>query len=100
MRRAELTDLKVEDFDFKHNVAFVPGKGRRPRPWPLDKKTAQARHRYRRARVAHRHSDRLEIWLARKGPLTASGVYQMVADRAKAAGVGHAHLSRQTFAHP
>ncbi|MBI3971300.1 MAG: tyrosine-type recombinase/integrase [Chloroflexi bacterium] len=82
-------------------MAVVLGKGRRPRSCPFGKKTAQALGRYIRARAAHRHADRPELWLARKGALTASGVYQMVADRAKAAGVGHAytHLFRHAFAH-
>lgn len=82
-------------------MAVVLGKGRRPRSCPFGKKTAQVLDRYLRARAAHRYADHPELWLARKGPLTASGVYQMVHDRANEAGIGHAytHLVRHTFAH-
>jgi site-specific recombinase XerD len=101
MRRAEIAGLRVEDVDFDHNVALVLGKGRRPRACPFGRKTAQALDRYLRARAQHRHAALPDLWIARKGSLTDSGVYQAVRDRAAQAGIGGAytHLFRHTFAH-
>ncbi len=101
MRRAELAGLRVEDIDFDTNVAVVVGKGQRPRACPFGRKTAQALDRYLRARAQHRDSDRPELWLGKAGPMTNSGIYQVVRDRAAAAGIGHVHthLFRHAFAH-
>jgi len=101
MRRAELANLKIDSLDFENNVAAVLGKGRRPRACPFGRKTALALDRYLRARTAHPHGDRPELWLGRFGPMTESGVYQIVRDRAHQAGLGnlHPHQLRHTFAH-
>ena len=101
MRRAEIATLRVEDLDFDHNVALVVGKGRRPRACPFGRKTAQALDRYLRARAQHRHAALPTLWIARKGALTQSGLYQVVKDRAARAGIGgvYTHLFRHTFAH-
>ena len=101
MRRAELAGLKDEDLDFEDNVAVVTGKGRRPRACPFGRKTALALDRYLRMRVGHRDAGRPELWLALRGPLTPSGVAQMVERRAKQTGLEgiHAHLFRHTYAH-
>ena len=52
-------------------------------------------------RARHRDADRPELWLGRAGPMTDSGVYQAVRDRAKVAGLErvHPHQLRHTFAH-
>ncbi len=101
MRRAELAGLKVDDIDFEHDVALVVGKGRRPRACPFGRKTSQALDRYLRLRAQHRHGYLPDMWIARKGALTDSGVYQVVKERAVQAGIGGAytHLFRHTFAH-
>ncbi len=101
MRRAEIANLKVDDLDFEHNVAVVLGKGRRPRACPFGRKTAQALDRYLRTRAQHRHAPLPGLWIARKGALTESGVYQVVKDRGTQAGISTAytHLFRHTYAH-
>jgi site-specific recombinase XerD len=101
MRRGELATLKVDDIDFDHNVAIVLGKGRRPRAVPFGRKTALALDRYLRVRAAHRDADRAELWLGLAGPMTESGVFQVVRDRGQQAGIGriHPHQFRHTFAH-
>ena len=101
MRRAELAGLRLEDIDFDTNVALVVGKGRRPRACPFGRKTAQALDRYLRARGQHRGAHLPALWLGLKGPLTDSGVVQMVQKRAEQAGIGHiyTHLFRHSFAH-
>lgn len=94
MRRGECAGLTIQDLDFEHNVALVVGKGRRPRACPFGRKAAQALDRYLRVRALHRDSHRPALWLGHAGPLTPSGVYQVVRDRARAAGlgVGYTHL--------
>jgi site-specific recombinase XerD len=99
MRLAELAGLRVDDLDFDHDVAVVLGKGRRPRGCPFGNKTALALERYlreRRKRAAHEDA----LWLGLKGPMTASGIRQMVKRRARQAGLGpiHPHQLRHTFA--
>jgi site-specific recombinase XerC len=100
MRLAELAGLRVGDLDFDADVAVVLGKGRRQRGCPFGNKTALALERYlRERRKRARHEDAL--WLGLKGPMTASGIRQMVKRRGRAAGVGpvHPHQLRHTFAH-
>jgi site-specific recombinase XerD len=101
MRRSEAANLGVEEIDFDHNVALVVGKGRRPRACPFGRKTAQALDRYLRVRAIHRDAHRVELWLGHAGPMTPNGIYQVVRDRAMAAGLGKAytHLLRHTYAH-
>lgn len=101
MRRAEIAGLRVEDIDFASNIAGVLGKGRRPRACPFGRKTAQALDRYVRLRAQNRCAERPELWLGHAGPMTVQGIYQIVRDRAQAAGLGklHTHQFRHTFAH-
>lgn len=40
MRRAELAGLRLEDVDREQGLAYVVGKGRRPRAVPYDRATA------------------------------------------------------------
>jgi site-specific recombinase XerD len=101
MRLSELTGLSVDDVDLDLRVAYVIGKGRRPRGCAFGAKTAQALDRYLRARRGHRLAHSPALWLARKNLLTVSGVAQMVRRRAQEAGIGHVnpHQFRHTFAH-
>jgi len=101
MRRNELAGLKVDDLDFDHNIAVVMGKGRRPRSCPFGKKAAVALDRYLRARAKHKRAERPELWISRMGPMTDNGIYQVIRDRALAAGLGpiHPHQLRHTYAH-
>jgi site-specific recombinase XerD len=99
MRLAELAGLNVEEVDFTDDVAIVLGKGRRPRGCPFGDKTAMALERYlRERRKLGVRGDAL--WIGLKGPLTASGIRQMVKRRARHAGLGrvHPHQLRHTFA--
>ena len=103
MRREELSNLKVTDIDFDLNVASVVGKGRRPRACPFGRRTALALDRYLRERGRHQQADRPQLWLGtrNRGPMTANGIYQLIRDRAREAGLGdiHPHQFRHTFAH-
>jgi site-specific recombinase XerD len=101
MRRAELSALAVDDVDLRARVAYVVGKGRRPRTVPFGARTAQALDRYLRLRRQHAMADRPSLWLAEKGRgvLTHDGIRQMLARRGESIGVRvHAHMFRHGFA--
>jgi site-specific recombinase XerD len=101
MRASELVGMAVDDIDWDTDVVLVMGKGRRGRGAPFGAKTADALRRYRRARARHPMANLSAIWLGKKGPMTDSGVRQMLERRAKDAGVEglHPHRFRHTFAH-
>jgi site-specific recombinase XerD len=101
MRRGELAGLKLDDVDFDQDVAYVIGKGSRPRSCPFGAKTSQALDRYLRERVHHPDANLPWLWLGRKGRLSDSGVLQMIRRRGEQAGLGqiHPHQLRHTFAH-
>jgi integrase len=101
LRRAECAGLRLEDVDLTTGQATVLGKGRRPRILSLGGKTIQALDRYLRIRSKHLYASRPELWLGHGGPMTDSGIYQVVRDRAAAAGLGAIgpHRFRHTFAH-
>lgn len=101
MRRTELASLTLDDVDLDANVAYVLGKGRRPRVCPFGRKTALALDRYLRVRAAHRDAGAAQLWLGKQGPLTGPGVVQILGRRARAAQLGHVwlHRFRHTFAH-
>ena len=83
------------------DVAVVLGKGSRTRACPFGRKTARALDRYLRARGTHPHADSDQLWLGRRGPLTDSGVHQIVRGRSRQAGLPgvYTHLFRHVFAH-
>lgn len=101
MRASELVGLALDDVDFEVDVAFVLGKGRRGRGVPFGAKTADALRRYLRARARHPLADSPALWLGKKGPMTDSGLRQLLERRGREAGVGnvHPHRFRHTFAH-
>jgi site-specific recombinase XerD len=100
-RSSEVMGLAVDDLDFEADVAFVMGKGRRGRGVPFGAKTADALRKYLRARAKHPLADSPALWLGGKGPMTDSGLRQLLERRAKDAGVEnvHPHRFRHTFAH-
>lgn len=101
MRRAELAALTLDDIDLRARVAYVTGKGRRPRTVPFGARTAQALDRYLRLRRQQARADRPNLWLAEKnrGVLGADGIRQMLARRGQELGVRlHAHMFRHGFA--
>jgi site-specific recombinase XerD len=101
MRRAEIAGIHVSDIDWQDQVVWVTGKGGRPRACPFGRKTAQALDRYLRVRAQYPGHERPNLWLGQNGPMTASGIYQVVQARAEQAGLGriYTHLFRHTFAH-
>lgn len=101
MRLGEMIGLGVDDVDHEYRVVTVTGKGRRRRSVPMGDKAWNALDRYLRSRRSHTFADRPALWLGVKGPLTSSGVAQMLNRRCDKAGVEHIHPHqfRHTFAH-
>jgi site-specific recombinase XerD len=101
VRRAELANLTLEDIDFEQDTLRVLGKGGRVRLVPFGRKAALDLDRYLRARERHRDAESPALWLGKGGPMTDSGIYQLVQARALQAGLEgvHTHLFRHTFAH-
>jgi len=103
MRLAEITGLTTDAIDLETDVALVMGKGRRDRACPFGAKTAQSLDRWvRRERPRSPWAATTgALWLSAKGPLTASGIAQMLRRRAAQADIPHLHphMFRHTFAH-
>jgi site-specific recombinase XerD len=101
LRLAEVTGLTADDIDWELEVVLVTGKGSRPRAVPFAARTAQALDRYRRVRRQHTMSALPAFWLGPKGPLTTSGVAQLLRRRCTQAGLEqlHPHQLRHTAAH-
>ena len=102
-RLDEIARLKIADVDLDALTAQVIGKGSRPRTLPFGLKTAEALDRYLRARATDRLAHLEGVWLGEKGkgPMTNSGIYQVVRRRGVQAGLGkiHPHQFRHTAAH-
>jgi site-specific recombinase XerD len=101
LRRAEIAGITLEDVDLDQNTIRVRGKGSRVRVVPFGRKAARDLDRYLRQRQTHRIAEASALWLGKYGPMTDSGIYQVVRDRAAQAGLQgiHTHLFRHSFAH-
>jgi len=102
IRLAELVGLTMDDVDVADRRGVrVLGKGRKVRDVPFGANAARALGRYLRARRAHPDHGRQEFWLGARGPMTTSGVRQMLEKRGVAGGIGPVtpHRLRHSFAH-
>jgi site-specific recombinase XerD len=102
LRVAELIGIKLSHLNFEQDVALVMGKGRRQRAAPFGNRTGEALRRYIRIRAKHPLAARTDaLWLGRLGPMTDSGVRQMMERRGQQAGIEdlHPHRFRHQFAH-
>ena len=101
MRLGEMAGIKQSDIDLKLKVVVVLGKGSRLRTVPFEDKTASVLDRYRRQRLRHKNTERPEFWLGARGPLSKTGIYQIIRRRSRDAGLPevHPHTFRHTFAH-
>lgn len=100
-RLAEVTGLHLTDIDWDLGVAVVRGKGGRWRSLPMGPRTLKSLDRYVRGRRSHPDAESDELWLGRLGPLTDSGIRQMVKRRCRQAGIAviTPHQLRHTMAH-
>jgi site-specific recombinase XerD len=100
-RLGEVVGLTLADVELRDRLAYVTGKGGHTRAVRFGAKTAVAVDRYLRLRRGHRYASVPAFWLGQDGPLTASGVAQILAKRCTASGLPrlHPHQLRHTFAH-
>jgi site-specific recombinase XerD len=102
MRAGELIGLRLDDVDREKSMVFVIGNGGRGRACPYGAKTADALRRYLRERNRHPMAQNVTaLWIGKKGPMTDSGVRQMIERRCADARLDpiHPHQFRHTFAH-
>ena len=101
LRLAELTGLTIDDVDLSARMVAVTGKGGRYRVPSFGAKSAKAIDRYMRARRSRPDAGSPALWLGLKGPMTGSGVRQMLWRRSGEAGIErlHPHQLRHYFAH-
>jgi site-specific recombinase XerD len=102
IRLAELTGLTLDDVDIAdRREVHVLGKGRRERTVPVGANAARALGRYLRMRRQHPYHDLPTLWLGVRGPMTTSGIRQVLERRGIEAGIGAVspHRLRHSFAH-
>jgi site-specific recombinase XerD len=100
VRLSELAGLGKGDISAREREAIVTGKGDKQRTIKFTYDTASAVDRYQRERAKHKMARVSALWLGVRGPMTASGVYQMIERRGQDAGVKvNPHKFRHTFSH-
>ena len=78
-------DASRSDLDLQQREITVRGKGGRPRVVRIGHEAALALDRYLRIRSKHAQAWRPQLWLGvnNRGPMTANGIYQMIARRGR-----------------
>ena len=109
MRLSELAGIRYDpadpsrsDLDLWHREITVHGKGRKTRTVKISHDAACALDRYIRVRSRHAQAYRLQLWLGtgNRGPMTASGIYQVIARRGRECGIeAFPHRFRHHFSH-
>ena len=76
-------DPARSDLDLHAREIRIRGKGSKPRTVKIGHQAARSLDRYLRARARHAQAHRPQLWLGarNRGPMTASGIYQIVARR-------------------
>ena len=109
IRAGELAGIRYDpqdgshsDLDLQQREITVRGKGGRPRIVKIGPEAALALDRYVRIRSKHAQAWRPQLWLGvnNRGPMTANGIYQMIARRGRQCGVdAWPHRFRHHFSH-
>jgi Phage integrase family len=109
IRLAELAGIRYHpgdparsDLDLHAREIRIRGKGGTARTVKIGHQAARSLDRYLRARTRHTQAWRPQLWLGvnNRGPLTATGIYQIVARRGRQAGVNvYPHRFRHHFSH-
>ncbi len=99
LRASELCALRLGDvvLSERKGKLIVRGKGEKVREVPLNAEAREALQEWLAARPAAPED---HLFIGRRGPLTASGVWRIVAQYARKAGLDgvHPHMLRHTFA--
>ena len=109
IRLAELAGIRYHpgdparnDLDLHAREIRIRGKGSTARTVKIGHQAARSLDRYLRARARHAQADRPQLWLGvnNRGPLTATGIYQIVARRGRQCRVDvYPHRFRHHFSH-
>ena len=102
IRLSELAGLRCGDVDLWQREITVRGKGGKPRLVRIGHQAARSLDRYLRARARHAQAWRPQLWLGvnNREPLTAAGIYQMIARRGRECGLNlYPHRFRHHFSH-
>ncbi len=109
IRLSELAGLRCDpgdpprsDLDLWHREITVHGKGRKTRVVKISFDAARSLDRYIRVRARHAQAYRPQLWLgvSNRGPMTASGIYQVIVRRGRQCGIDlYPHRFRHHFSH-
>ena len=82
-------DPARSDLDLHAREIRIRGKASKPRTVKIGHQAARSLDRYIRARARHTQAWQPQLWLGvnNRGPLTATGIYQIVARRGRQAGL-------------
>jgi len=100
--RYDPDDLRRSDVDLWHREITVRGKGRKTRTVKISYDAARSLDRYLRVRAKHVQARRAQLWLGagNRGPMTASGIYQVIVRRGGQCGIDvFPHGFRHHFSH-
>jgi site-specific recombinase XerC len=86
--RCHPDDPARSHLDLQDREIRIRGKGRTARTVKIGHQAARSLDRYLRARARHPQAHRPQLWLGvnSRGPLTATGIYQVVAHRSRQCG--------------
>jgi len=109
VRLAELAGIRYDpddparnDIDLQSREIKICGKGGKGRVVKISYEAARTLDRYLRVRARHAQAWRSQLWpgVNNRGPLTAAGIYQIVARRGRQCGVEvYPHRFRHHFSH-
>lgn len=101
VRLGEMAGMTLERISRDDQAVLVIGKGDRGRWVPYSDKAATALDRYLRERHRHPQAHLEQLWIGQRGPLTSSGITQVLRRRSAEAGVPDVrpHRFRHDAAH-
>jgi integrase/recombinase XerD len=100
--RYDATGTQRGDIDLWQREITVHGKGGKTRTVKISHDAARAVDRYLRVRARHAQAYQPQLWLGanNRGPLTASGIYQVIVRRGRECGIDvYPHRFRHHFSH-
>ena len=100
--RYDPDDPRRSDIDLWQREITVHGKGRKTRVVKIGHDAARSLDRYLRVRARHAQTYQPQLWLGinNRGPMTASGIYQVIARRGRQCGIEvFPHRFRHHFSH-
>jgi integrase/recombinase XerD len=100
--RYDSGDPRRGDVDLWNREITMRGKGRKTRTVKISHDAARVLDRYIRLRAKHAQAYRAQLWLGvcNRGPITPSGIYQVIVCRGRQCGIdAFPHRFRHHFSH-